>query len=309
MPHKPTSNPPPQTPSPKPDKGSEESAEFRPRKPGLKSSSTLQVAVASEPNGEELAAQGREELQASSAPPAPAEPQSVAVESAPVSAPGVDEAQGDLVAATGAFAASVQTITDALMLILGKFQHMHKKQEAVNQAVDGMLRKQALVNRTVNAFAVLSLMVLIAMGYLVYRVEDIAGGLHRDQVTLRHLLMRSEESKKGIADVAAQQKRTDQKVADVQKAAEGRSDIKIVADLDGGAKVVIETPEPPPPVAVDAGMPGPTPSSMPPRPKTTVEIPVKLPPSTKSRKGAPKEAPSSSQLPKPKPPRKPPPRQ
>lgn len=170
---------------------------------------------------EALTEAGREVLEAESAKSRSLPPEGPP----PADTSGAFEAQGDLAEATGAFAESVETITIALQLIIGKF--------------DATLGRIERVVRISTFAALLLILVLLVMGWALFRIESMLWRLEEDHdqlVTVRGQLNSAASS---LAALTKAQEKTDKKVADVQKKVADDAEIEIVPDDNGGAKVVI----------------------------------------------------------------------
>lgn len=136
-----------------------------------------------------------------------------------------EETEDDLVAATGAFAEGVDTITSALLVLLGKYEESSER--------------LATVSRILLLCVVIQILVFAVVGFMVYRMEGMMQRLERDRQSLNGMSVKLNDAAVQLADIVQSQKDTDVKIEEVKKETEKKPDIEIVADERGGAKVVI----------------------------------------------------------------------
>lgn len=137
----------------------------------------------------------------------------------------LDEAADDLGEAAGVFAAGVDTITSALLVILGKFDESLKKGERI-------LRQQ-------KSMTFLLLLLFLGLAFLLYRVENVIDKLAESQDRVVMVSSQVGAAVTELRDLSKAQQKTDAKVDEVKAESEKKPDIEIVSDNKGGAKVVI----------------------------------------------------------------------
>lgn len=164
-----------------------------------------------------------------------------------------EEAEADIREATGKFVAGIDTITDALFLILGQFDHALK---AIRLGI------------------VLAALAFLAQGYAIYRIESLTAKLAEEQqksTALKDELITIKNEMVGVKVEQTAAKDKIDEVAQTQAEEAKKPDITIVADkASGNAKVVIKSR----PAPTGTGV-----SSAP--PPAAIELPLKLPPDAK----------------------------
>lgn len=163
-----------------------------------------------------------------------------------------EEAEEDMREATGKFVSAIDTITDALFLILGQFDR------ALSAIKLGIL---------------FSALAFLAQGYAIYRIEALALRLSDEQkksAELKDELVAIKNDMIGVKSSQSAAKDKIDEVAQTQAEEAKKADITIVPDKkSGGAKVVIKSKAPP----SSSGKAPPSP--------TAIELPLKLPPDAK----------------------------
>lgn len=162
-----------------------------------------------------------------------------------------EEAEQDIRDATGKFVAAIDTITDALFLILGQFDHAIK---------------------SIRLLIVLVALAFFGQGYAIYRIEALTVKLAAEQqksAELKNELVTIKNEMVGVKVEQSAAKDKIEEVAQTQAEEAKKPDITIVADkTSGNAKVVIKSR----PTATGV-------SSVP--PPAAIELPLKLPPEAK----------------------------
>jgi hypothetical protein len=187
----------------------------------------------------------------------------------------IDETGEDLVAATGAFAAGVDTITNALLVLLGKYEESG--------------RRLAFVSRALVLCVFVSVLAFGGVGYMVYRTEKVIADMAVDRQDMNAMAKNISEATKTLADLTKKLKETDKKVEEVKKVQEEQPAVSIEPDGKGGAKVVVKAKE----CKGDAKdcekpVPAPKPTGKkPPVPPSTAKIEIPIPGATSPKQPSP----------------------
>ena len=183
------------------------------------------------------------------------------------------EAARDLQEGVGVFRESVNTITSSLLLIIGKLEEQFDRN-------DQLAAKIASNNNVARLNSVLGIVLVVGVGYAVFQTKDIAKQnvatiREREKVTVQLVDIRDEMLK-----LKKEQVKTTGAVEKVEEEAKKKPTVELVADSQGGAKVVIRTPAQQDP---KNGQKSKSLEDHPaPPPPTALEIPVKLPPGSKT---------------------------
>lgn len=183
------------------------------------------------------------------------------------------EAARDLQEGVGVFREAVDTITSSLLLIIGQFEEQVEHSAKLSSKI-------ASNNRVSRLNSLLSLVLILGVGYAVWQMRDIT---QQSQADLEERKLVTAELIKVRDDLKAMKVVTDDTKKAVAKAeadAAEKPTVEIVPDNKGGAKVVIRAPKNP---KHTKNFKHPPPSGKP-APPTAVEIPLKLPPGAKTQR-------------------------
>jgi hypothetical protein len=138
---------------------------------------------------------------------------------------GAYESQEDLAEATGVFATSVDIITNALLVILGKFDESCTKQDRSNTRMAWIL--------------LIMVSVAGAMGWAVWRIEGMVHQQAEARVASLEAARKQSEAAAEMRKLTEALKKTEEKVDEVKKEQEKQPDIAFEPDGKGGAKMVV----------------------------------------------------------------------
>lgn len=200
---------------------------------------------------------GRQELEAavSSNPPIPKAPEVPKIDEDVenrVSHVDPEEAAHDLQEGVGVFAASIDTITNALFLTIGKLH---------------------AITRRINIVIALALAAFLILAFAIFRIEGLIERLAEDRREALALKNDLVALKNDLQATRKEGQKTSEDVAAVKKASEEKPDISIVPDDKGGAKVVIKTSTAPTGVKLVPPIKKPPEEPAPP----SIELPIQLP--------------------------------